>query len=104
AGLRISEALDLRWRDIDLAAGRLSVRESKTDAGVRDVDLVRSCVRNYPSIRRRRGSRIWTTTYFLLRADAVGIAITLAGEPSPCPLRVPTRTLPKPAAIPCRKG
>ena len=40
AGLRISEALELRWRDIDLAAGRLSVRESKTDAGVRNVDLV----------------------------------------------------------------
>jgi integrase len=40
AGLRISEALDLRWRDVDLAAGRLRVGESKTDAGVRSVDLV----------------------------------------------------------------
>ena len=40
AGLRIGEALALRWRDVDLAAGRLRVRASKTDAGVREVDLV----------------------------------------------------------------
>ncbi len=40
AGLRISEALDLRWRDVDLAAGRLRVTDAKTDAGVRQVDLL----------------------------------------------------------------
>lgn len=40
AGLRISELLDLRWRDIDLAAGRMNVRHSKTDAGTRYVDLL----------------------------------------------------------------
>ncbi len=40
AGLRISEALDLRWRDVDLSAGRLRVTDSKTDAGVRLVDLL----------------------------------------------------------------
>jgi integrase len=40
AGLRVSEMLDLEWRDVDLAAGRLSVRRSKTDAGVRYVDLL----------------------------------------------------------------
>jgi integrase len=39
AGLRISELLALRWRDVDLAGGRLTVRESKTDAGQRVVDL-----------------------------------------------------------------
>jgi integrase len=39
-GLRLGEMLDLRWRDIDLAAGRLRVVGSKTDAGVRFVDLV----------------------------------------------------------------
>ncbi|MGH3427056.1 MAG: tyrosine-type recombinase/integrase, partial [Mycobacteriales bacterium] len=37
AGLRISEALALRWRDVDLPAGRLRVADSKTDAGVRQV-------------------------------------------------------------------
>ncbi len=40
AGLRIGEALDLRWRDVDLAGARLRVRQSKTDAGVRYVDLL----------------------------------------------------------------
>jgi integrase len=40
AGLRISEALDLRWRDVDLGAGRLRVADAKTDAGVRQVDLL----------------------------------------------------------------
>ncbi len=39
AGLRIGELLALRWRDVDLAAGRLRVGQSKTDAGRRTVDL-----------------------------------------------------------------
>jgi integrase len=40
AGLRIGELCELRWRDVDLAGGTISVRESKTDAGVRKVDLL----------------------------------------------------------------
>ncbi len=40
AGLRIGELLDLRWRDVDLTAGRVTVRASKTDAGVRQVDML----------------------------------------------------------------
>ena len=40
AGLRLGEALSLRWRDLDLAAGRLRIVDSKTDAGVREVDLL----------------------------------------------------------------
>lgn len=39
AGLRISEALDLHWRDVNLDACRLRVAAAKTDAGVREVDL-----------------------------------------------------------------
>jgi len=39
-GLRISEALGLRWRDIDLAGGRIRVADSKTDAGVRWVPVM----------------------------------------------------------------
>lgn len=39
SGLRIGEALNLRWRDIDLASRALWVRQSKTDAGIREVDL-----------------------------------------------------------------
>jgi integrase len=39
AGLRIGEALNLRWRDVSLGARKLRVTEAKTDAGVREVDL-----------------------------------------------------------------
>jgi integrase len=38
-GLRVSELTTLRWRDVDLPASRLRVSESKTEAGVRVVDL-----------------------------------------------------------------
>jgi len=40
AGLRISELTALRWRDVDLTSGRLRIRASKTDAGIRKVDLL----------------------------------------------------------------
>lgn len=39
SGLRISELCALRWRDVDLARGKLRVAESKTDAGERLIDL-----------------------------------------------------------------
>jgi integrase len=39
AGLRVGELLSLTWADVDLAAGRIHVRASKTEAGVRDVDI-----------------------------------------------------------------
>jgi integrase len=40
AGPRIGELIDLCWRDVDLAAGRIAIRESKTDAGIREVDIL----------------------------------------------------------------
>jgi integrase len=40
AGLRIDEALSLRWRHVNLPARTLRVAGSKTDAGVRTVDLM----------------------------------------------------------------
>jgi integrase len=39
AGLRIGELCALRWRDVQLAAGRIRVGKSKTDAGVRFVEM-----------------------------------------------------------------
>ena len=39
-GLRLGEALQLAWRDIDLASGKMTVRASKTDAGERVIDLL----------------------------------------------------------------
>jgi integrase len=40
AGLRISELLGLRWRHVDLAAGRIRIGDSKTDAGHRSIDVL----------------------------------------------------------------
>ena len=39
AGLRVGELCALDWRDIDLATGTLTVQESKTPAGRREVDM-----------------------------------------------------------------
>jgi integrase len=38
-GLRVGELCALRWRDVDLARGTITVGESKTDAGRRVVDV-----------------------------------------------------------------
>jgi integrase len=40
AGLRIGEATALRWREVDLAMGRISVGDSKTETGIRLVDVL----------------------------------------------------------------
>jgi integrase len=39
AGLRVGELCALDWRDLDLSTGTLIVRESKTTAGRREVDM-----------------------------------------------------------------
>lgn len=39
AGLRVGELCALDWRDLDLATGALTVQESKTPAGRREVEL-----------------------------------------------------------------
>ena len=39
AGLRVGEATALEWRDVNLATGVLRVREAKTIAGIREIDL-----------------------------------------------------------------
>jgi integrase len=53
AGLRISEALALRWRDVDLARGTIVVRASKTDAGVRTINIVPALRDELSSYRAR---------------------------------------------------
>lgn len=40
AGLRLGEALSLRWQDVDLAAGVIRIRRAKTPTGIRDVNLL----------------------------------------------------------------
>jgi integrase len=39
AGLRVGELSSLRWQDVDLASGRIYVRDAKTPAGVRAVNI-----------------------------------------------------------------
>jgi integrase len=68
AGLRIGEALSLRWRDVDLARGTVTVRAAKTDAGVRMVNVV-------PVLRDELGAyraRLDTTPDALVFGTAIG--------------------------------
>jgi integrase len=56
-GLRIDECLSLRWRHVDLAAGRIHVAGSKTDAADRIVHmlpLLRDCLLTYAAARPDR--------------------------------------------------
>ena len=67
AGLRISEALDLRWRDVNLAARKLHVRDAKTEAGVREVDLTPTLQELLSEYRTRTrhggpGDRVFATS------------------------------------------
>ncbi|HEY4894900.1 MAG TPA: site-specific integrase [Solirubrobacteraceae bacterium] len=55
-GLRISECLELRWRDVDLAGGLLKVRQSKTDAGIRYVDLLPVLRDELSTLKARAGT------------------------------------------------
>jgi integrase len=64
AGLRISEALALRWRDVDLARGEIVVSTSKTDAGIRRVRILPVLRDELLSLRARldrRSRRRWSS-------------------------------------------
>lgn len=62
-GLRASEVTGLRWRDVDLAGGWLYVAASKTDAGVRRVDLAPHLLDELKA--HRAGSRHSTPSDFV---------------------------------------
>ncbi|HEY5197778.1 MAG TPA: site-specific integrase [Solirubrobacteraceae bacterium] len=53
AGLRIDEALSLKWRHVSLPARTLRVAQSKTDAGERVIDVVPALVDELLSMRAR---------------------------------------------------
>jgi integrase len=86
AGLRISECLAVRWRDLDLDAGRLSVAAQvdragrtvplKTAASAATVDLLPALVRELRTHRARQADR----GIQLVRADALAFS-TLTGKP-----------------------
>lgn len=56
-GLRISELTNLRWRDLNLRDGLLTVAASKTPAGVRQVVLEPELVQ---LLREHKGAAEWT--------------------------------------------
>lgn len=58
-GLRISEALALEWKDIDLQKQVISVREGKTDAAKRDVPIMDGLARRLRHYRMQG----WPTGY-----------------------------------------
>jgi integrase len=86
AALRLSEALALRWRDIDLDACHLTVREQvdragkpvplKTTASAATLDLLPALARELRAHRARRAG----LGIQLVRADAFVLA-TLDGKP-----------------------
>lgn len=55
-GLRRGEALRLTWDDVDLKGARLSVRLSKTAAGVRVVTLPADSVRRLRAVRKAQAA------------------------------------------------
>jgi integrase len=55
AGLRISEMLSLRWRDVDLAGGWLHIQGTKTDAAARDVKIRGALRDELVGVRQRAG-------------------------------------------------
>ena len=86
AGLRVSEALAVRWRDLDLDAGRLTVAAQldrsgqtvplKTTASGATVDLLPALVRELRAHRARRAA----LGIHLVRADALAFS-TRTGKP-----------------------
>jgi integrase len=55
-GMRPSEACGLEWRDVNLATGTITVREAKTNAGVRVVDLPVGLIEVLSELRARAGA------------------------------------------------
>lgn len=88
AGLRISELCALRWRDVNLSEGWLSVGESKTDAGVRRVK-VRGALRDELLALRSRHSSAPQAGYVFPTA--------IGGQQSPDNFR--SRVFGKPATV-----
>lgn len=78
AGLRIGEALGLRWQNVDLATGTLHVVDAKTAAGVRSVDLT-------PSLREELS--IWRANTPYADLEAYVLPTSTGGKNNPSNLR-----------------
>ena len=74
-GLRLGELLDLRWSDIDIKSGDLTVRRAKTRAGVRTPPLIPEAKRVLQEHRRRAPARIQSIEGFVF-PSSVGTRLT----------------------------
>jgi integrase len=88
AGLRISELCALRWRDVDLAGGWITVGDSKTDAGRRRVKIRGRLRDELLAVRGRRQEAAQSAYVF---------ATLSGGRLSPDNFR--SRVLGRPAAV-----
>lgn len=88
AGLRIDELCGLRWRNVDLAAGWLSIDDAKTPAGRRRVKI-RGALRDALTSARADSAD--------LSADAFVFATRAGGRPSDSNIR--SRVLGRPATV-----
>lgn len=91
AGLRLGEALALRWSDIDLHRNTLQVIDSKTDAGVRNVNLLPSSPTNCAPTIAASASRLTGSSSRRERTGRLAPR-TCANESCNPPSRVPIRT------------
>lgn len=90
-GVRIGEALALKWADLDLGTGSLFVRQAKTAAGVREVHLPHA-VREVLTLWRNDSEHTAATDYVVhtatggkhnpsnLRRDVLSAAVAAANE------------------------
>jgi len=63
AGLRMGEALALCWRDVDLERGTIVVRAAKTDAGIRNVNVLPVLRDELVHFRARRAPSVDTLVF-----------------------------------------
>jgi integrase len=90
AGLRLGEALALRWRDVDLARGTLTVRGGKTAAAARTVNLLPVLQDELSAYRARQVAPAETLVFATstghkqsrsnIRSRIMDPAVTLANE------------------------
>ncbi len=87
SGLRISELIELRWKDVDLAGGAITVRASKTAAGMRRIDLLPVLQDELATFKANSGAtspddRVFTTQTggALNRANVRNRIVTKAAE------------------------
>jgi integrase len=78
SGLRIGEALSLRWQHVDLAVGVIHVGNAKTAAGIRSVDLTAAL---------REELVLWRAESGHVEPDDYVLATSTGGKQNPSNLR-----------------